>query len=151
MASIQKKGDAYYCQFCHRGKRYTFTVGKVPEAEAEAKAAQVDYLLLRIRQGFLEIPPGVDVATFVARDGRVEPAADPTPAGPVTFGRLREQYLDTHGQGAMEDSSLETVKMHLKHIQRTLGERFPVGKLTLTDLQRHVSRRARATYRGRPL
>jgi integrase len=151
MASIQKKGDAYYCQFCHRGKRHTFTVGNVPEAEARAKAAQVDYLLLRIRQGFLEIPPGVDVATFVARDGRAEPAADPAPAGPVTFRQLREQYLDTHGQGAMEESSLQTVRMHLRHLGRTLGEQFPVGELTPTDLQRHVTRRARATYRGRPL
>ena len=61
MASIQKEGDTYCCQFWHRGKRHTFTVGKVPEAEAQAKAAQADYLLLRIRQGFIEIPGSVSV------------------------------------------------------------------------------------------
>ena len=40
MASLQKKGDAFYCQFCYLGKRYTVTVGKVSEAEAEAFAGR---------------------------------------------------------------------------------------------------------------
>jgi integrase len=151
MASIQKKGDAYYCQFCHRGKRLTFTVGKVPEAEAHAKAAQVDYLILRIRQGFVEIPPGVDVATFVARDGRLDPLPAPPAPRAITFRDLKEQYLETHRHGAMEETSLKTVEMHLRHVGRTLGERFAVGDLALADLQRHVNGRVRTRYRGRRL
>jgi hypothetical protein len=43
-------------------------------------------------------------------------------------------YLDTHGNGAMEANSLQTVGMHLKHIERTLGEKFPLHALTLADL-----------------
>ena len=27
MASLQKKGNSYYCQFTYHGKRHTFTVG----------------------------------------------------------------------------------------------------------------------------
>ena len=56
MASLQKKGDAWYCQFYYHGKRHTFGVGNVSADEAEAKAHQVDYLLLRLRQDLLHLP-----------------------------------------------------------------------------------------------
>jgi hypothetical protein len=32
VAYIQKKGDSYYCQFYHLGRRHTVTVGAVGEA-----------------------------------------------------------------------------------------------------------------------
>ena len=37
MASLQKKGDSYYCQFCYHGRRHIFPVGAVEESEAENK------------------------------------------------------------------------------------------------------------------
>lgn len=40
MAGIRKKGDAYYCTFRFQGRRYYFTVGDVPEAQALAKGAE---------------------------------------------------------------------------------------------------------------
>ena len=41
--------------------------------------------------------------------------------------------------------------MHLGHFVTTLGERFDVQALTLEELQRHVDKRAKKRYRGRPL
>ena len=46
MASIQKKGEAFYCQFCFQGKRHTVTIGKVSRQEADVFVGKVDYLLL---------------------------------------------------------------------------------------------------------
>jgi hypothetical protein len=43
----------------------------------------------------------------------------------------------------MEDNSLGTVRMHLKHFVKTLGADFPIQTLTLTHLQDHVERRAK--------
>ena len=37
MASLQKKGNGWYCQFLHHGKWHTFAVGAVTEEEAQAK------------------------------------------------------------------------------------------------------------------
>jgi site-specific recombinase XerD len=51
----------------------------------------------------------------------------------------------------MEANSLQTVAMHLNHFERTFGAKFPLQKLTLADLQRHVTERARKQYRGKPL
>ena len=69
MASLQRKGGGWYCQFVRDGKRYTFAIGQVDEAEAKAKAAQVDYLLMRLKQGLIALPPGVGVVDFVRHDG----------------------------------------------------------------------------------
>ncbi len=49
MASIQNRNGSSKLTFCSLGRRHYLTLGKVTEAEAEAKSAQVDYLLLRIR------------------------------------------------------------------------------------------------------
>jgi hypothetical protein len=47
MASLQLRGESYPCIFRYRGKRQWLTLGKVSRAEMEAKAAQIDYLLLK--------------------------------------------------------------------------------------------------------
>jgi hypothetical protein len=50
MASIQQKGDGFYCQFFYLGKCYTITAGAVSREEADAFAVSVDLLLLRLKQ-----------------------------------------------------------------------------------------------------
>src|SRR5436305_8706791 len=59
MAGIRKKGDAFYCTFRFQGRRYYFTVGNVPEAQALAKGAEVDETLDLLERGRLSIPDGV--------------------------------------------------------------------------------------------
>jgi integrase len=96
------------------------------------------------------VPEGADIVAFVKAGGKITEEQKPAPP-PLTLGQLKEQYLATHGQGAMEANSLATVRMHLNHVTTTLGERFAVRGLTLTDLQRHVDERRKKKYRGRPL
>jgi integrase len=151
MASVQQKGDAYYCQFLFQGKRHTVTVGKVSRDEADTFAGKVDYLLMRIKQKLIRVPPGIAITDFVIRDGNITAAEVPVSPEPVLLKLLIEDYLAAHGVGSIEDSSLATVRMHLNHFLATLGERFPVQELTLADLQRHINRRATKKYRGQTL
>ena len=76
-------------------------IGKVSPQEAEAKAAQVDYLLMRLKQGLIELPPGVGIAEFVQHDGK--PPAPATPAGAsrktLSLDTLRDRYLTTRATG----------------------------------------------------
>ena len=58
--------------FVYQGKRHSITLGKVKPDEAEAKAGQVDLLLLRIKQGLLTLPAGVVIEDFLLHDGQVE-------------------------------------------------------------------------------
>jgi integrase len=147
MASLQKKGDSYYCQFMYHGRRHTFTVGAVEESEAENKARQVDYLLMRLKQRLLVLPDGTDIVTFVQHDGQ-PPDTGPTlaaaPRQAVTLGHLKERYLTTHANGTIEANSLDTCKLHLGHFARILGDGFPLGVLSLARMQEYVNQRAKA-------
>jgi integrase len=147
MATLQERNGSYRVLFLHRGKRHTFTLGRVSREEAEAKTAQVEYLLMRLKQGLLAVPDGIDVATFVLLDGKPPAGGAAGNAGPeegVSLGLLRDRYLRTHGNGTLEDTTLETARLHFKHLVASLGEQFPARSLSLSDLQRHVDRRAQS-------
>jgi integrase len=144
MATLQLRNNSYRVLFCYRGKRHTFTIGEVSEKEAEIVSSDVDRVLLRIEQRLLKVPTGVDIVAFVQSGGQ---APEPEPAGEdagVTLPKLRDAYLGTHANGALESNSLTTIKIHLSHMTATLGESFRVQKLTQPDLQKHIDRRTKA-------
>lgn len=149
MASLQKKGNGWYCQFAHRGKRHTFALGPVPEAEARAKVAQVDYLLMRLGQRLVELPPGVGVVDFVRHDGHTPAAPQGAPGEPatLTLTAFRDRYLETH-RPSLEARTVEGIELHFRHLVAALGDRFPIRDLTLADLQGYVDRRAKAKGQG---
>lgn len=149
MASLQKKGRGWYCQFLYRGKRHTFAVGAVTEAEAKSKADQVDYLLMRLAQGLIDRPVAVDIVEFVRRDGKLDLAKSEAsaPAAHLTLSALRDRYLLTHGNGTLEERTLVGIRLHFRHLAAALGDSFPIGNLALADLQNYVDRRARAKGR----
>lgn len=141
MAGLQRRGGSFRLIFRHNGKQFSLPIGKVSPKEAEAKAGQVDYLLLRIKQGLVAVPPGVDVVEFLRNDGR-PPGKEAATAAPkdFTLGQLRERYLASKA-GAKEKSTLLTDRIQLGHLAATLGEKFPIRDLSAADLQRHVDRR----------
>jgi integrase len=147
MASLQERNGSYRILFSHHGKLHSFTLGKVKKAEAEAKARQVDYLLMRLKQRLVVLPEGTDVVTFIEHDGK-PPNAGPTlasdPRQVITVGLLRDRYLSTHGNGTIEANSLDTCKVHLGHFCRVLGDGSPLGELSLGRLQEYVNTRAEA-------
>src|SRR5260370_1650373 len=98
MASIQKKGESYYCQFCYQGRRHTVTVGAVSQDEAEAFRGNADYLLLRISQGFVRVPPAVAITDFILRDGQVPDPENILP-DPTPFPLFNKLYLTTTPTG----------------------------------------------------
>jgi hypothetical protein len=119
--------------------------------EAEAKSAQADYLLLRLDQRLIELPPGVDVVEFVRHDGK-----PPAPSGggvakavakSLTLAALRDRFIDAR-RGGREPSTQYTTGIHFKHLVGTLGEAFPLAELAQADLQRHDGDRPAAS-RGR--
>ena len=128
MATVQERNGSYRVIFNYRGKQRAFTLGRVAEAEAKAKAAQVDYLLMRLKQGLIE-PPDGDIVTFFIHDG-TPPAAVITTSGSSasrsepTLADLRDRYIETHANGTLEVHTLKGIRRHFGHLARTLG-RFP--------------------------
>ena len=141
MASLQKKGNSWYCRFYWRDRRHTFSVGRASPAQAEARAVRAQELVDLLERGVLSLPEGVGVADFVKHDGR-----PPAPAGSqkvsqkATLGALRGRYLESH-EASQEAKTLYTAKIHLNHLVETLGEDFDLAALGLPHLPRHVDRR----------
>ncbi len=148
MASLQQKGNGWYCQFLQHGKRHTFAVGRVSEAEARAKAAKVDYLLLRLRQKLIEMPPGVGIVDFLRHDGKPPAhAAQAAGTGQLAMADFRDRYLDTH-RASLEERTIEGIELHFKHSIAALGDRSPIREWTLSDLQGYVDTRIKAKGTG---
>jgi integrase len=144
MASLQQRDGRWQCQFMYLGKRRTFALGNVSEAEATAKSDQVGYLLMRIDQGFVE--PPADIVAFVKRDGKAPVAADLDDGEKPTLGTLRDRYLETHSD-SLEHHTLRGIGRHFRHLCRLLGDDYPIRKLSLAELQGYVDKRAKAKGR----
>jgi integrase len=154
MAWLEEHPTSGHFKICFRwgGRKLKKTVKTTVREDAETTFARFQENLRLLECGRLELLPGADIGTFLLSDGKLNghPAASPLPHL-VTLGELRDAYLEVHSNGAMEANSLATVAMHLRHVIATLGKSFRVASLTQADLQRHIDRRARKRYRGRPL
>jgi hypothetical protein len=141
MASLQKKGNAWYCQFYWQNRRFTFAVGRVTRPQAEAKATKGGEIVELLERGVLKRPEGVDVAAFIKHDGHPPaPAESQKVSQKSCLGELCEGYLGAHG-GAQEAKTLYTARIHLNHLIATLGRGFDLRRLELSHLQKHVDRR----------
>ena len=154
MAWLEQHPTSGRFKICFRwgGHQFKKTVKTTNRSDAEAILVRLKENIGLIERGRLQIPPETDIATFLLSDGKMTqtPKIEPQPK-PLTLEELRDLYVDALSHGTLEADSRQTVKMHLKHFVMTFGVQFPIAKLTLEDLQRHVERRARKKYRGLPL
>jgi integrase len=150
MAALELRNKTYRVVFMYAGKKYAYSLDTGDREMAEALRGGVEKTLMLMGQGLLKLPDGADFIAFVKAGGKVEEPPPPVPER-LNLKRLTDGYLESHANGAMEENSLATVRMHLGHFATTLGERFDVQGLALEHLQRHVDSRAKKRYRGKPL
>jgi integrase len=142
MASLQLRSGSWRVIFRFRGLQHFVTIGEAEETEAQGVKARYEYLLRLLKQRLLTLPAGMDIVTFLGHDGKPPETNLESHSTEITFARFRDGYLKTIANGAVENNSLYTSKIHLAHLAHTLGERFPIGSIAHADLQRHVSRRS---------
>jgi len=154
MAWLETHPTSGHFRICFRwaGRKLKKTVKTTERSDAETALARFNENLDLLERGRLELPTGADIGTFLLSDGKLNGQPSAThPPRPLTLAELRDAYVQVHSNGAMEENSLATVRMHLRHVIVTLGKSFRVGSITSNDLQRHIDRRARKRYRGLPL
>jgi|GEM_PF-2989339 len=95
MASLQQKGNGWYCQFLNQKKRCTFSLGPVSPTAAVMIDSQASCLLMRLKQHVAMLPPGVGIVESVPLDDRIVlPESSAAEALPLSM--LWETYLATH-------------------------------------------------------
>ncbi|HEV8058718.1 MAG TPA: tyrosine-type recombinase/integrase [Gemmataceae bacterium] len=140
MASLELRNKAYRLVFMYAGKKHGYSLDTNDKVTAEALRGGAEKTLMLIAQHLLPVPPETDIVAFVKAGGNVDDKPRPT-IQRIQLGKLTESYLSALGNGSIEDNSLATVRMHLKHFTTSLGERFDIQTLTMDDLQKHVNRR----------
>lgn len=141
MATVEQRNHRYRVIFYFGGKRYASKLSTTTSEEAEAIAGSVQRTLMLIEQGVLDVPEGTDFVAFVISGGRRAEKPQPPPAR--SLGDLRQRYIQALSSGAIEQNSLDTLRMHLGHFVKTLGANFPIQTLAHEHLQQHVDRRAK--------
>ena len=150
MAGLQHRNGSYRILFRYLGKQHTLTLGAVTEDEAQTKSAQVDYLLMRLKQKLAVLPTGIDIVEFVQMDGRVLPPSSPE-IQKINLTALRDQYVAAH-RASLEPNTLKCIQIHFRHLEKHFGAAFCISDLQLSDLQGYVNHRAKAAGRnGRKL
>jgi hypothetical protein len=94
VAALQLRGDSYRLIFQYHGQQQSCTLGEITETEAQQCKTRCEQLLMRVKQGLIEVPPGVAIADFILCDGK--PPVDPALAlrKQTTLQELRIGYLD---------------------------------------------------------
>lgn len=152
MAGLQLRGDTYRVNFRYEGRLHFFSLGQVSKQEADTKVAQVEYLLMRLKQQLLALPDGVGIVEFLQHDGKVASKSPPkVVVAKITLANLRDRYLSTH-EDSLEGSTVKIVRMHFRHLVKWFGEKFSIPQLSLEKLQEYVSHRSKAPgKKGRQL
>jgi hypothetical protein len=68
---LHERDGHWRLTFTFHGRRHFLSFGRVTPVEAEARAAEAKGLLGRVRSGELELPAGMNIATFLAFGGMV--------------------------------------------------------------------------------
>jgi hypothetical protein len=147
MAGLEVRNGRYNIIVRFGGKRFVRSLRTDDEDEALGRKLRVEENIRLIESGRLQIPDGADVITFLLSDGKL--SHKPLAKATLTLAQFFDQFFNAIPEGNLEVSTLDGMKLHAKHLKRLLGNRYQVQKLSLEDLQKYVSKRAKEkTYRG---
>lgn len=142
MASIIQHGEGWYVRVHWQGKRYERSLGTTSQREAKELKGRVESVVRALRNGLLEIPPGVDVGDWFAAGGKVVAKAAPNaPGGPRTLGQLWAAYRAGTPETAKAASTRAVEAIHWKHLAEGMGERVALADLTPGAVQAYVMAR----------
>jgi integrase len=146
---VDEKSGTYRILFRFGGKQYHKSLQTADEIKAKGLQASIDETLHDLKRGRLTLPSDADFWTFVFSGGQLTQAVSVSDR--LVLEELFARYEELLPPGAMEDSTRGTYELHKKHLLRLLGGNRPAQLLSLTDLQDYANRRAKESYRGKPI
>ena len=145
---LDKRGQNYRLVFQVGGQTFKRSLGTSDRREAEGLVALVERRIKMVGKGELTVPEDIDLPTFLVTDGKAKKT--PTVKAALTLAVTIERYLASIPAGSLEENTLDTLRIHLRHLRRLLGDNFRLDKLSFHDLQRNVEVRSREGGRRSP-
>ncbi len=147
MASLEKRPHGYRVVFMFRGEKVARSLQTKDQKQAQASLARLEDTLRRIELGTLLLPEGTDIAAFVLSDGNL--TAKPRNEKPLTLTQVFDAYFANLPAGANEQTTIDGMRLHQRHLERLIGSDFPVQRVTSSDLQTFIEKRSREKgFRG---
>jgi hypothetical protein len=155
MASLEKRNGRFRVVFCYGGKKLAHSLKTSNERTATLAVARLEDNLSRIELGYLPLPEGVDLVSFLLSDGRLPQRPAVVHAEQVrqrTLGELLDKFLANFTPGALEPSTEHCLRIHAGHFKRIFGAKRPLDSIDLAALQDYIETRSRAKgLRGKRL
>ncbi|QDU52110.1 tyrosine-type recombinase/integrase [Gimesia panareensis] len=141
MAWLEKKNNGIYqISFRFAGQRYKKSLKTKVESKAESRKTRIEETIQLVEQGRLDLPDDVDIPTFLLSDGKLN--NKPIITKPHTIADVFNQYLENIPEGALEENSLYTAKIHMKHHKSILGSKFSFKNIDVDALQNYINKRS---------
>src|SRR5262245_60818173 len=115
------KSKTYRILFRFGRKQYHKSLKPKNQQEAEAKKGTIKELLLQMERGWVPVPPPNKFWPLLFSGGKLD--AKPVVPQVLTLGQLFERYEKEMPPGTMEENSLNTFRLHRKHLLRILGRK----------------------------
>ena len=128
MAWLVQRGNTFHVAFRIGNTQFRKSLRTRNRRTAESAMHRVEDNLRDLELGRIEVPEGADIATYLLsngqRVGKVRPTTTPK------LGRIFDEYKQSLPKGALEDRTLATTDIHMKHV---FEQQFPLGHLSLEN------------------
>jgi len=145
MAWLEKRDDCYRIIFRFGDRRFARSLKTADRRAANSCLTRLEDNLRLVELGRLDVPPGVDLYSFLVSDGRLN--GKPKDQDWLTLKDFFDRYLASLPSGAKEANTSYTERIHIRHLLRVLGSRTSLRSVTAKELQAYVNRRS--TEKGR--
>lgn len=149
MAWLQEDPSGnYHISFRFGGRKFKRSLRTSRAKEARSRLDRLEENMRLVEAGRIELSADADIPTFLLSDGKLNGKL--VFIQPLTIKELFDNFFASLPDGNLEESTLNGMHVHERHLVGAFGLRFPVQKLTLDHLQDYVSKRSRQSgIRGR--
>ena len=130
----------YHVSFRMGDRRFKRSLKTDDQEQAQRLASRIEENLALAERGRFQIPEGVDIPRFLLSDGKV--SAKLQAKAPFSLKNLFDAYFAALPVGNLEESTIEGMRIHERHLYRLLGEKQPVQAITTTMLQGYIAERS---------
>jgi integrase len=143
MASIYQDPSSgiYRVSFRYGGRQFQKSLDTDVAKTADRRRKAIETTLDELKWGRRVLPPGADLWEFLQSDGRR--AERPTVEKARTLGELFQAHFAGQTPGAKEGNTLDTERVHCRHLERLMGKSLPLGGLSLGLVQEYIGRRSK--------
>lgn len=146
MASIHRDPSGnFHIHFRFCGQRFKRSLHTKHQRKADAAASHVEENIRLISEGRLSLPEDVDIPTYLLSDGKL--AEQPKVVKDCKLGALFAKYQELVPKGAVESTTLYTIKIHMEHIGRILGGNRSLRTIGTSELQHYITKRSKESGR----